>query len=126
MLWCVLSGCATTPHGDHQAPPTALDVQFELIPSTDVFIPNVEAVVIGDHVEIQGMVRRKPGNCCDTTQGTINVSILTPSGDLFDSVDTAHSPRNIPNSRLQSSRFTAYIPYILPDQFILRIEYLRS
>jgi len=123
---CVLSGCFTVPDKSVSFQPDALNVQFELVPSEDVFIPSVEAKIVGDEVAIQGVVRRKPGNCCDTTKGTISVSILTPNGDLFDEVDTAHTPRNIPSARQQSSRFITHLPYILPDQFILRIEYVRS
>ena len=122
----LLSGCSTTVDRDMELLPESLNVEFELVPSEDVFIPNVEAVIVGDKVAIQGVVRRKPGNCCDTTKGIINVSVLTPEGDVFDEVDTAHSPRNIPSSRQQSSRFITHLPYILPDQFVLRIEYQRS
>ncbi len=125
-LFSVLSGCSTAPDKSVELQPDALNVQFELIPSDDVFIPEVEAVIVGDKVAIQGVVRRKPGNCCDTTKGSISVSVLAPNGDIFDEIDAAHSPRNIPSTRQKSSRFITHLPYILPDQFILRIEYVRS
>jgi hypothetical protein len=126
VLFSTLTGCSTTPRQSTELQPDALDIQFEMVPSTDVYIPNVEAKIVGDKVTIQGVVRRKPGNCCDTTKGIISVSVLAPNGDVFDEVDIAHTPRNIPSARKQSSRFITHLPYILPDKFILKIEYLRS
>lgn len=126
MVSGALAGCSETSDNAVNFRPETLNVAFELVSSEDVFIPSVEAVIVGDTVAIQGVVRRRPGNCCDTTKGIINVSVLTPDGDVFDEVDTAHSPRNIPKARQQSSRFIANLPYIVPDRFILRIEYQRS
>ncbi len=53
----------------------------------------------------------------------MDISIVGPDGVVVDTVSVPYSPRNIPKVRSRSARFTARIPYVIPEDVPLRITY---
>lgn len=72
---------------------------------------------------ICGKVKRAAYNCCDAARGHVDITVVGPDGAIVDLVSVPYSPRNIPKVRSRSSRFTARLPYVVPEDVPLRIAY---
>ncbi len=77
----------------------------------------------GDELVIFGKVKRAANNCCDAVRGHVDVAIVAPDGSVLDAGSFLYSPRNIPKVRSRSSHFKAVLPYIVPEDFVLRMTY---
>jgi hypothetical protein len=115
----LISGCATT--NVDQA--SNASVLFERMPSEDVVVSEVRAVEDADGLVIHGKVRRTARNCCDSARGHVDIAVVGPDGAIVDMLSVPYSPRNIPKVRSRSSRFTARLPYKIPEDVPLRITY---
>ena len=115
----LISGCATSNlnYTDEAS------VVFECIPSEDVLIKDVHAFEHGDELVIVGNVKRTAKNCCDVVRGHLDLALIAPDGFVLDAGSFLYSPRNIPKVRTRSSHFKAVLPYIVPEDFVLRITY---
>ena len=124
----LISGCAT-PNLDlatETQPPDKATVLFQRVPSEDVVVSEVRAVRDAEGLTIYGRVQRTPDNCCDPARGHVDISIVGPDGVVVDTVSVPYSPRNIPKVRTRSARFTARIPYAIPEDVPLRITYHKN
>jgi hypothetical protein len=118
----LISGCATSNlNYTNQA-----SVKFEYTQSEDVLIKDVYAFESGDELVILGKVKRTAKNCCDAVRGHLDIAIVAPDGLVMDAGSFVYSPRNIPKVRSRSSHFKAVLPYIVPEDFVLRITYHSS
>jgi hypothetical protein len=115
----LISGCATT-NVDHVDKASVL---FERMPSEDVLVSEVRAVEDEEGLAIHGRVKRTARNCCDSARGHVDIAVVGPDGAIVDMVSAPYSPRNIPKGRNRSSRFTARLPYKVPEDVPLRITY---
>jgi hypothetical protein len=118
----LISGCAAS----NLNYKNEASVIFECIPSEDVLISDVNAFENGDELVIFGKVKRAPNNCCDAVRGHLDMAIIAPDGFVLDAGSFLYSPRNIPKGRSRSSHFKAVLPYIVPEDFVLRITYHSS
>lgn len=100
-------------------------VNFDFLASKDVSIRVEKTYRDADELVIRGKVKRMPDNCCDRTMGTLNLMVVDPEGQVIDKVTTSYTPRNIPKVRTRSSSFTARLPYLLPEDFTVRIGFER-
>lgn len=100
-------------------------VNFDFLASEDVSIRVEKTYKAADELVIQGKVKRMPDNCCDRTMGTLNLMVVDPEGQVIDTITASYTPRNIPKARARSSSFTARLPYILPEDFTVRIGFQR-
>lgn len=115
----LISGCATS----NLKYTNEASVVFEYTPSEDVLIKDVHAFENGDGLVIVGKVRRTATNCCDAVRGYLDLALIAPDGFVLDAGSFLYSPRNIPKVRSRSSHFKAILPYIVPEDFVLRITY---
>ncbi len=115
----LISGCATTSVDQVKN----ASVLFERMPSEDVVVSEVRAVEDGDGLVIHGKVKRTARNCCDSARGHVDIAIVGPDGAIVDMLSVPYSPRNIPKVRSRSARFTARLPYKVPEDVSLRIAY---
>ncbi len=115
----LISGCATTSVDQVNDAPVLL----ERMPSEDVMVSEVRAVEDEDGLVIHGKVKRTARNCCDSARGHVDIAVVGPDGAIVDMVSVPYSPRNIPKARSRSSRFTARLPYKVPEDVPLRITY---
>ncbi len=113
-----ISGCATS-----NVNPNETSALFERMPSKGVIVNNVRAYEDGDELVIYGKVKRTSNNCCDTTRGHVDIAVVAPDGPILDIVSVLYTPRDIPRVRSRTSRFTARLPYTLPEDITLRITY---
>lgn len=118
----LISGCATS----NLNYKNEASVTFECVPSENALISNVHAFENGDELVILGKVKRAANNCCDAVRGHVDVAIVAPDGSVLNAGSFLYSPRNIPKVRSRSSHFKAVLPYIVPEDFILRITYHSS
>ncbi len=114
-----VSGCTTS----NVNYPNETSILFERMPSRGVIVSNVRAYEDGDELVIYGKVKRTFNNCCDATRGHIDIAVVAPDGLVLDMVSVLYSPRDIPRVRSRTSRFTARLPYTLPEGITLRITY---
>ncbi len=114
-----ISGCAT----NNVNYTNEASVLFERVPSEDVLISEVHAYEDGDELVIYGKVKRAANNCCDYARGHVEIAVLAPDGLVIDIVNVLYSPRNIPKVRSRTSRFITRLPYMVPEDMILRITY---
>ena len=126
VILCVLgiglcAGCNV--HEVRTVIPALVNVDF--LASEDVSIRVEKTYRDADELVIQGKVRRMPANCCDRTMGTVNLMVVDPEGQVIDTLTTSYTPLNVPKVRTRSSRFTARLPYILPEDFTVRIGFER-
>jgi len=98
-------------------------VLFEYMPSEEVLIKDVHAFENGDGLVIVGKVKRSATNCCDAVRGHLDLALIAPDGFVLDAGSFRYSPRNIPKVRGRSSHFKVVLPYIVPEDFVLRISY---
>jgi len=115
----LISGCATSNlnYTDEAS------VVFECTPSEVVLIKNVRAFENGGELVIVGKVKRTAKNCCDAVRGHLDLALIAPDGFALEAGSFLYSPRNIPKVRSRSSHFKAVLPYIVPEDFVLRITY---
>lgn len=118
----LISGCAT----DNLNYKNEASVTFECIPSENALISDVHAFENEDELVIHGKVKRAAYNCCDAIRGHVDVAIVAPDGLVLDAGSFLYTPRNIPKVRSRSSHFKAVLPYIVPEDFIIRITYHSS
>lgn len=115
----LVSGCATSSlNYKNEA-----SVVFEFTPSEDVLIKDIHAFENGDELVILGKVKRTAKNCCDAVRGHLDLALIAPDGFVLDTGSFFYSPRNIPKVRSRSSHFKAILPYIVPEDFVLKITY---
>ena len=100
-------------------------VKLDLLPSEDVSIRVDKTYANDEELVIQGKVKRMPSNCCNRTVGTLNLMVVDPDGQVIDTITASTTPLNIPKARVRSSTFTARLPYILPEDFTVRIGFER-
>lgn len=121
----MVSGCSTTGH--NQASPISTlnktSFSFERATSSGAVVSEVYAVPDRDGLSIYGKVKRTADNCCDAARGHVDIEVVGPDGIVVDTVSIAYSPRNIPKARSRSSRFTARLPYVVPQDVPLRVTY---
>jgi hypothetical protein len=118
----LISGCATSSlNYKNEA-----SITIECIPSEDVLINDVRAFENGEELVVFGKVKRAINNCCDPARGHVDIAIVAPDGFVMDVGSFLYSPRNIPKVRNRSSSFKAVLPYIIPEDFVLRISYRSS
>ena len=115
----LISGCATT-NVDRVSDASVL---FERMPSEDVVVSEVRAVEDADGLVIHGKVKRTARNCCDSARGHVDIAVVGPDGAIVDMLSVPYSPRNIPKGKTRSARFTARLPYKIPEDVPLRITY---
>ena len=115
----LISGCATT-NVDRVSDASVL---FERMPSEDVVVSEVRAVEDADGLVIHGKVKRTARNCCDSARGHVDIAVVGPDGAIVDMITVPYSPRNIPKGKTRSARFTARLPYKIPEDVPLRITY---
>ncbi len=120
--YILISGCATS----NLNYKNEASVKFECMPSENALISDVHAFENGDELVILGKVKRAANNCCDAVRGHVDVAVVAPDGLALDAGSFLYSPRNIPKVRSRSSHFKAVLPYIVPEDFILRISYHSS
>ena len=118
----LISGCATS----NLNYKNEASVVFECMPSEDALISDVHAFEDGDELVILGKVKRAADNCCDAVRGHVDIAIVAPDGFVLDAGSFLYSPRNIPKVRSRSSHFKAVLPYIVPEDFVLRITHHSS
>ncbi len=100
-------------------------VNFDFLASEDVSIQVEKTYEAADELVIHGKVKRMPNNCCDRTIGTLSLMVVDPDGQVIDTIAASCTPRNIPKARARASSFTARLPYILPEDFVVRIGFQR-
>ncbi|MCK4959694.1 MAG: hypothetical protein KAT00_09835 [Planctomycetes bacterium] len=117
------SGCATTGANRVQRGTDPSLGSFDRLSAKDIYITDLEAFRDGDGVMITGKVKRGQKNCCRPARGHVDIAVLTPDGMLLDIISTGHTPHNIPKVRSKSASFEAKMPYIPPENAIIRITY---
>ncbi|MBW8001459.1 MAG: hypothetical protein FVQ80_05500 [Planctomycetes bacterium] len=115
----LIAGCETqTLTYENNSP-----VLFDRIFTQQAHISKASAYEMGDELIIAGKVKRNPYNCCEATRGHVDMAILTPDGDIVESIAALYSPRNIPKARTRSSKFSVKLPYKLPEGYTVRLTY---
>lgn len=118
MMMLCISGC-----GANHVKPNQVSVSIEKLPSKGIAISRVTAYEQNGELIIKGNVKRTFNNCCDAERGHIDIAVTAPDTAVVDVVSTLYIPRDIPRVRGRFSHFTAHLPYMVPEDAVLRITY---
>ena len=119
----VLSGCATRSANLVKAG----KVKLELVPSSGNYVSRVEVEQDGDELVITGTVKRR--NFSGIGGGHVDVSLISPEGEILEQVSTYYTPRIISrkpgSSRHRGSHFEVRLPTVPPAGSRICVGYHR-
>jgi hypothetical protein len=120
----VLSGCATRSANLVKAG----KVKLELVPSSGNYVSRVEVKQDGDELVITGTVKRR--NFSGIGGGHVDVSLISPEGEILEQVSTYYTPRIISrkrgSSRHRGSHFEVRLPTVPSAGSKICVGYHRS
>jgi hypothetical protein len=117
-----LTGCQEgTISGGYVDP--SLVVPTENIRSEYVYVAEAIAYIDGQTTAVSGRVKRALNNCCHNATGHVDIVVVAEDGAVLDTVSTLFSPRNISKTGKKSAKFTASLPYAVPEGTVLRLKY---
>ena len=101
--------------------------KLEIIPSRGIYISRVYVIQDGDKLVIKGTVKRRSSSRAGS--GHVDISIVSPEGEVFEKVSTFYIPRIIPSKpgrrKSRGSRFEVRLPTIPPTGSKVRVAYHR-
>ena len=101
--------------------------KLEIIPSGRINISSVYVIQDGDKLVIKGTVKRRSSSLAGS--GHIDISIISPEGEVFEKVSALYIPRIIPSKpgrrKSRGSRFEVCLPAIPPTGSKVRLAYHR-
>ena len=117
-----LSGCQKdTATGRYVDPSLAVDV--ENIRSEYVYVAESAAHIDADTTKVAGRVKRALNNCCHNATGHVDIVVVAEDGVVLDTVSTLFKPRNISKTGNKTAKFSAELPYAVPEGAVLRLKY---
>lgn len=100
-------------------------LKLETISSRGYYISKVHANQVNDELEITGKVKRR--SYSGTGGGHVDITIISPDGEVLEKLSTFYVPRMIPSRRMHTreSRFEVRLPTIPPTGSKVRVAYHR-
>jgi len=101
-------------------------VKLECIPSKSYYISHVDVYQNDDKLVLHGNVKRRCHS--DTETGHVDITIVTPEGEILEQISTLYKPRIIPTRKMhrRTSYFNVCLSTIPPTGSIVRVVYHRD